>query len=839
MGRQNEERNVKSNPEVRALYFLVDILEESGLVRNYSDSGDCWDRLSDSLESLSNRLQDRISSASQAGERDIHENRFLETEVAAQQVRFRVSVLADEIGEIPPILQLCQNLGAAFPRLRPLSKSLNATVCERQLVANDILLSITQTLEALYIGNKEGMSTISDLRLNGKRCRRHCGRSNSSPWKDIFLLLKLNTKRELGELGSATSDSNDDVQMMKNCDVSQEICQTKDEPHVLQATILDVVEAFVADSQSALLSLLVVGPEGSGKTFCCNEIEKVAKSRVQGKLNLICTIMLPNTLSNKPLPTIAVIRPSLPFDLTGRNVGSAEDLLVSLISCTGGTNKSSIIIVDDIETIFGYSYETSAKSMAAPSGGMSNRDPHITARLRATLLCLLDQLRRKKYGTGILLVCTSIMNIGKSIGRFDRIFTLSSPGMLEREAVIYQYLNAFEHLGRSTISDTEIRNLLLNLVECTSGISHAQLAQYCRQAILVGHQTYLKTSLPGENLKLKFLKALKHEVQLSMPESLRRGITSDFVDMKVMSAKDLEKIPRVTVGGSLSLPIYGESGETAWQEIMRTIVMPLCQVEALQTLLDKNGGQSGKTFAGGVLLTGDPGCGKSALAYHAATVASSMNPSIKLVEVSCTSLISKEVGSSERSIHHLFEAVRAATPCILLMDGIETVAGVRGNDNTTEGTMDRVLSTLLTELDGVDSEEHPQKSAGCLAIIGICQNTDWVDPALRRPGRFGKVIEVGRPEHEARKSIVLRELSGSQYANAETGVNDGYHGLESLAEFVAKETEGLTGAAILAVCDDAKVLSSKASSEGQSWQPAIVKPGHLLAAIKARRAGIK
>jgi SpoVK/Ycf46/Vps4 family AAA+-type ATPase len=76
------------------------------------------------------------------------------------------------------------------------------------------------------------------------------------------------------------------------------------------------------------------------------------------------------------------------------------------------------------------------------------------------------------------------------------------------------------------------------------------------------------------------------------------------------------------------------------------------------------------------------------------------------------------------------------------MDGIENVAAVRGNDPTTEGTLDRVLSTLLVELDGV--EENSEHSGGSIAVIGITHNACWIDPALKRPGRLDTVVHLER-----------------------------------------------------------------------------------------------
>eukprot|EP00957_Ditylum_brightwellii_P086129 6553222-Ditylum_brightwellii.AAC.1 len=145
----------------------------------------------------------------------------------------------------------------------------------------------------------------------------------------------------------------------------------------------------------------------------------------------------------------------------------------------------------------------------------------------------------------------------------------------------------------------------------------------------------------------------------------------------------------------------------AWEALETLIVTPLCQSSELDDILfgggdDDNGilsssssggggrqqGGGGKMVCAGTLLTGPPGSGKTILAKHCAAVASTILPSLRLLDVSCTSLIHKEVGGSERAVQKLFAAAKAAAPCIILLDGIEHIAPVRGHDNTTEGTMD-------------------------------------------------------------------------------------------------------------------------------------------------------
>ena len=130
--------------------------------------------------------------------------------------------------------------------------------------------------------------------------------------------------------------------------------------------------------------------------------------------------------------------------------------------------------------------------------------------------------------------------------------------------------------------------------------------------------------------------------------------------------------------------------------------------------------------------------GKTVLAYHCAAVAAGIIPSIKLIDVTCTSLIQKELRGLGRGIQKLFATARAAAPCILLLDGIENIAPVRGHDNTTEGTMDRVLSTLLTEMDGISNttdqagyQNGMEANGNSVVIIGVTHNSSsWIDPAL-------------------------------------------------------------------------------------------------------------
>jgi SpoVK/Ycf46/Vps4 family AAA+-type ATPase len=131
---------------------------------------------------------------------------------------------------------------------------------------------------------------------------------------------------------------------------------------------------------------------------------------------------------------------------------------------------------------------------------------------------------------------------------------------------------------------------------------------------------------------------------------------------------------------------------------------------------------------------------------------------------------------------------------------------VRGNDNTAHGTMDRILSTLLTEMDGIHSiptdcsrEVEPW---GRIAVIGITQNATWIDPALRRPNRLDKCIRLDYPDTEARKCIAIRQLchlpldfSHASYFEPKC--------IGELSQWIALHTSGMSATEVIALCTEA------------------------------------
>jgi transitional endoplasmic reticulum ATPase len=488
----------------------------------------------------------------------------------------------------------------------------------------------------------------------------------------------------------------------------------------------------------------------------------------------------------------------------GASLGESENAVAALFGFARKLDKC-IILLDNIDHLL---YQQNDGPSTLSGGKFQERGlPHSRARLQSLFLAGVDSLRSAQ--ACVLIIGTAGDNIGDSGGRVDKVFSMEAPNDNERRQLISYSFDV------RTEDDPEIRSLFDDLVECTVGRSRSEIAQYCRQAVALCSN---ESETPVTNKQL--LLAMKASFQTLVPESLRTGIVGDFVDMRVLTARDL-KLPGGRLG-AFQCPLFGKDAELAWMDLQGLIVTPLCQANVLDELLYGKSVGGGKTVCGGALLSGPPGSGKSVLAQYCASVAASLLPSVTLLDVSCTSLVHKEVGGSERAVRHLFASARAAAPCILLMDGIENVAAIRGNDTTTEGTMDRILSTLLIELDGVDNQSSLQHER--IAVIGITQNESWLDSALRRPGRLEKTIKFHYPDYDVRYKIVIRELQS--LASSDTVLSDASEYNMGLASFVASRTEGMSGAEMIAVCNEARMTSAQEYVDSEMTE--IGKPGRCI-----------
>jgi transitional endoplasmic reticulum ATPase len=179
----------------------------------------------------------------------------------------------------------------------------------------------------------------------------------------------------------------------------------------------------------------------------------------------------------------------------------------------------------------------------------------------------------------------------------------------------------------------------------------------------------------------------------------------------------------------------------------------------------------------GILLYGPPGNGKTLLVKALAS-----QSAINFISIKGPELLSKYVGESEQGVRELFARARHAAPCVVFLDEVDALAPKRGQDRSP--VTDRVVSQLLTELDGVEA-------LGNVWVIAATNRLDMIDDALLRPGRLDYRLEVARPDRRARAAILGVCLRKKPVAE---GID-----LAALAEL----TEGFSAAEVRFVCDRA------------------------------------
>lgn len=165
--------------------------------------------------------------------------------------------------------------------------------------------------------------------------------------------------------------------------------------------------------------------------------------------------------------------------------------------------------------------------------------------------------------------------------------------------------------------------------------------------------------------------------------------------------------------------------------ITDTILLPL----KYPSLFKSTGSQLGITRSG-ILLYGPPGTGKTLLAK-----AISSECGLNFLSVKGPELLDMYVGQTEQNVRNLFEKARHNSPCILFFDELDSLAPVRGRAGDSGGVMDRVVSQLLTEIDGMDKFNSHDKISH-IFLIGATNRPDLIDQSLLRPGRFDKLVYV-------------------------------------------------------------------------------------------------
>jgi len=398
-------------------------------------------------------------------------------------------------------------------------------------------------------------------------------------------------------------------------------------------------------------------------------------------------------------------------------------------------NAPSIIFIDEIDAI-------------APK--RSEVTGEVERRVVAQLLALMDGLKGR--GNVIVIGATNrpeaLDPALRRPGRFDREIEIGIPDRDGRLEILQIHTR-----GMPLAEDVDLEKL----ADITHGYTGADLAALCREAAMKALRRYL----PKIDLEEK-------------------RIPKEILDQMVVTMDDFLASYREITPTAMR-EVYIETPNVHWddiggledvkQRLREAVEWPLKHPDAFKRM--------GITPPKGILLYGPPGCGKTLLARAVATESEANFISVRGPEI-----FSKWVGESEKAIREIFRKARMAAPSIVFFDEIDAIAPSRGLGYGDSRVTERVISQLLTEIDGLITLQN-------VVVIGATNRPDILDPALLRPGRFDRRIYVPPPDYEARLEILKIKTRNMPLAE---DVN-----LEELA----KRMEGYSGADIDSVCREA------------------------------------
>jgi transitional endoplasmic reticulum ATPase len=403
----------------------------------------------------------------------------------------------------------------------------------------------------------------------------------------------------------------------------------------------------------------------------------------------------------------------------------------------------SIIFVDEIDSIAPKREEVTGE---------------VERRVVSQMLSLMDGLEAR--GKVIVIAATNRPNaIDPALrrpGRFDREIEIKVP----------------DKKGRKDILAIHSRNMPLSddvNVEKISSVSHgyvgADLEYLCKEAAM----KCLRRLLPELNM----------EEEKLPPETL---------DKLIVNNEDFQKaLIEVTPSGMRE--VFIENPDVKWEEVGGLEDVKRELQEAVEWPMKYPGlyDKLGHKMPRGILLHGPSGTGKTLLAKAVATQSEA-----NFVSVRGPELLSKWVGESERGIREIFRRARQASPCVVFFDEIDSIAPIRGAGGETAVT-ERVVSQLLTELDGMENMHG-------VVVLAATNRPDMIDPALLRPGRFDKIIQIPLPDKESRKMILK--------INAEKiPINNDPNDPQRVdIDKIADLTDGLSGADTAAIANTAVSL---------------------------------
>jgi transitional endoplasmic reticulum ATPase len=399
-------------------------------------------------------------------------------------------------------------------------------------------------------------------------------------------------------------------------------------------------------------------------------------------------------------------------------------------------NSPSIIFVDELDAIAPKREEVTGE---------------VERRVVAQLLALMDGLETR--GNIIVIGATNRVNaIDPALrrpGRFDREIELGVPDKKGRLEILQIHTR-----GMPLAQDVKLQEFS----NITHGYTGADISALCREAAMKALRRYL----PEINLQedqqippdlLEKMEVIADDFMLAFREITPTAMREVYIEIPSVHWTDVGGLDEVK------------------QNLIESVEWPIKYPNRFK--------QVGIEPPKGVLLYGAPGCGKTLLAKAVATEGEMNFISIKGPEI-----FSKWVGESEKAIREIFRKGRMAAPSVIFIDEVDSIIPRRGAGYSDSGVTSRVISQLLTEMDGLESLQN-------VMVIAATNRPDILDPAMLRPGRFDRLIYVPAPDEDSRLEILKIYTKEMPLAD-DVDLNS-----------LARETKGYSGADIASLCREA------------------------------------
>lgn len=366
-------------------------------------------------------------------------------------------------------------------------------------------------------------------------------------------------------------------------------------------------------------------------------------------------------------------------------------------------------------------------------------------RVQMAFLNILDEIHVRRDASRLFVLATTsnIENVCSAVRRYGRLdveIEIPVPDPLAREQILTKQLQQTKN------------NLTIDDIKTIAGNSHGFIAADLSNLIAKAAMHASKSDLTKEPV------ISLHDIQFAYGHVVPSAMKEVVI-----------KCPNVKwcdIGGQDELKL----------QLKQAIEWPLLHPETFTRL--------GITPPRGILMFGPPGCSKTMIAKALAT-----ESKVNFLSIKGPELFSMWVGESERAVRDLFQKARQVAPAIIFFDEIDAIGGERSASASGSSVKERVLTQLLTEMDGVNALTN-------VTIVAATNRPDLIDKAIMRPGRLDRIVYVKLPDTKTRMDIFKIKLSKMPINLTDSDVDN-----------LVKQTNGYSGAEIHAICQEAALYA--------------------------------